>query len=491
MSYANNYLPIPPRAWSRVEARCTYENSASDNSSAYDPLVFQRLAQINKGNVLQYKKNSSQLTKSQRYSQIAKGMWTNRTKTWATQSDIYTNPNTTSLKRVGYVEYPGNDNTPGSPANESGTYTPITALKDPFNCPNFTFKDGGTLICGTYENPCTGEVVERTFRPNYYPTSDSDVPGPIQYLYWDPRLQSWYPRQRLTMNNSANKWPTNYKLFQSAIQPGAPNLVIVSSTSDSVDLSWTIDNNNSCYPISKFLIFVNDSLYKTIVNSTNYTTTLTGLFSGPYNIYIISVLSTNSSPPSNIVVYNNDVVVKSSLVVDNTMYDDNVTDLTSQITDIASGNTSESIVSNVRSRAFSDVDVINININTPAPAPAPAPSGSGGGGTSNGGNLSLDANSKVTFVVLNDKTLSSLVNGNGEVNIPSTYINNNSTQPFTIFNKDPENALPIKSPNGSLIYSSMYAPNGTSTIYLPASSVATFTPSTNKAGESILYVTIS
>lgn len=491
MSYANNYLPIPPRAWSRVEARCTYENSANDNSSGYDPLVFQRLAQINKGNVLQYKKNSSQLTKSQRYSQIAKGLWTNRTKTWATQSDTYTNPNMTSLKRVGYVEYPKNDITPGSPANPAGPYVPVSALSDPFNCPNFNFKDGGSLICGVYQNPCTGEVVERTFQPNYYPTSDSDVPGPIQYLYWDPRLQTWYPRQRLTMNNSANKWPTNYKLFQSAIQPGVPTLVIVSSTTDSVDLSWTIQGSgNSCYPVSKFLIYVNNSLYKTIVNSTNYTTTLTGLTQGggPYDIYIIGVLSTNSSLPSNIVVYNNEVVAKVSLDADNTTYSDGNTDLSNQITDIASGNTSESIVSNViSSRPLSDVDVINININPPAPAPAPAPSGGGSGGS----NLSLDSNSKVTFVVLNDKALTSLVNGDGQIDIPSNYINNNSTQPFTIFNKDPENALPINSPNGSLIYSSIYAPNGASMINIPPSTLATFTPSTNKAGDSILYVTIS
>jgi hypothetical protein len=309
----------------------------NDNSSGYDPFVFRRLAQINKGNVLQYKKNSSQLTKNQRYSQIAKGLWTNRTKTWATQSDTYTNPNMTSLQRVGYVRYPKNDITPGSPANLAGPYVPVSALTDPFNCPNFTFKDGGVLICGTYENPCTGEVTERTFQQNYYPTSDSNVPGPIQYLYWDPRLQTWYPRQRLTMNNSTDKWPTNYKLFQSAIRPNAPTLEIVSSTTSSVELSWTI-SNNTCYPVSSFAIFVNNTLYKTIANSTNYTTTLTGLNNGPYNIYITAILSGNTSPPSNVVVYNNEVVVKPSLDADNKTYSDSVTDLSNQITDIASGN---------------------------------------------------------------------------------------------------------------------------------------------------------
>ena len=51
MSNTNSYLPIPERAWSRVENRCPNPNDLSSNT-----------ALINKGNVLQYKKNSSQLT---------------------------------------------------------------------------------------------------------------------------------------------------------------------------------------------------------------------------------------------------------------------------------------------------------------------------------------------------------------------------------------------------------------------------------------------
>jgi len=339
MSYSNGYLPIPPRAWSRVDNKCTYDNSTSvniDNSdSIYDPAIFYRAALINKGNVLQYKKNSTQLTKKQRYAQIAKGLWTNRTKTWATQSATYTNPNTTSLKRVGFIEYPKDDIIPGSPANIAGPYVPVSVLKDPFNCPNFTFKDGGSLVCGVYQNPCTGEVVDKTYQPKYYPTSDSNVPGPIQPLYWDPKLQTWYPKQRITMNNSTNKWPTNYKLFKSAIYPGASVLEIVSSTTTSVELAWTInDKNNRCYPVSNFQIYVNNSLYKTIVNSTNYTTTLTDLTKGLYKIYIVGILSGNKSLPSNIVVYKNEIVTKTSVNADNKTYSDNITDLTNQIMDI-------------------------------------------------------------------------------------------------------------------------------------------------------------
>jgi hypothetical protein len=305
MSNTNSYLPIPERAWSRVENRCP--NDSSSNFKNHSDIYY-KTALINKGNVLQYKKNSTQLTKKQRYAQIAKGLWTNRTKTWATQSDTYTNPNMTSLKRVGYIEYSSNDITPGSPANPSGPYTPISVLNDPFNCPNFAFKDGGNLVCGTYENPCTGEVVDKTYVPKYYPTTDSDVPGPIQQLYWDPRLQTWYPKQRLTMNNSTDKWPINYKLFRSAIIPAVPVLSILSSTINSIELSWTLPIAN-CYPITQFNIFVNNDLYKAIPYTTSYTTILTGLNKGkvPYQIYIVSLLSGNTSGPSNIVTYKNEI----------------------------------------------------------------------------------------------------------------------------------------------------------------------------------------
>jgi len=191
------YFPDPPRAWSRVQNICTTITTNNDTTSLAP--YYEKAAQINKGNVLQYKKNSSNLTQKQQYAQIAKGMWTNRTKSWATQSDTYTNPNSTGLQRVNYVETP----------NPSLGVCPFAT----------TFKDGGTLVCNTYQNPCTGEVIKGYPSSKYHPSSDSDVPGPIVPLYWDERLTSWYPRQRYTMNNSANKWPQNYKLFVSALHP--------------------------------------------------------------------------------------------------------------------------------------------------------------------------------------------------------------------------------------------------------------------------------
>lgn len=345
--YNCNYLPIPPRAWSRVENRCTYDTTTNDG---YDPLIFQRIAQINKGNVLQYKKNSSHLTKNQRYTQIVKGLWTNRTKSWATQSETYTNPNTSSLKRVGYTEYPINDITPGTPVNPAGPFQPVVQVYDP-NCPNLTYKDGGNLVCGTYQNPCTGKVIEEIPRPNYYPTSDSDVPGPIQLLYWDPRIQTWYPKVQRTMNNSTDKWPINYKFFKSAIQVNAPVLSIISSTVNSVELSWIIQNNS--IPANKFTIFVNNSLYKTIINSINYTTNLTNLPEGPYEIYIVAFLSTNSSPPSNIVIYNNEIFTKTTIYEDSTdtNTNDNTNDNTNQGSIIFNNKSDYYVIENINNNS--------------------------------------------------------------------------------------------------------------------------------------------
>ena len=75
------YLPQPPREWSRVQNSCSVIAPTNDNELVRVPYtnIFvpfgqlnTELAMINKGNVLQYKKNSSNLTKWQRYSKIAK-----------------------------------------------------------------------------------------------------------------------------------------------------------------------------------------------------------------------------------------------------------------------------------------------------------------------------------------------------------------------------------------------------------------------------------
>ena len=99
-----NYLPRPPRAWNRFENTCAYLTNflpIDPKKKVFVPFFNEtmttaeftyRYELYKKGNILQYKANSSNLTKQQRYSQIARGMWTNRTTTWASQSETYSNP---------------------------------------------------------------------------------------------------------------------------------------------------------------------------------------------------------------------------------------------------------------------------------------------------------------------------------------------------------------------------------------------------------------
>ena len=87
----NGLPPQPTRVWSRVQGRCSTEVVTENNPIVFFPptgefLPIGKAAEeyqmINKGNVLQYKKNSSNITMKARYSQIAKGQWVNRTKTF-------------------------------------------------------------------------------------------------------------------------------------------------------------------------------------------------------------------------------------------------------------------------------------------------------------------------------------------------------------------------------------------------------------------------
>jgi hypothetical protein len=251
------YLPQPPRAWSRVQNSCSLVTDADANNSA----LFNEKQMLEKGNILQYKKNSSNLTKVQRYSKIAKGQWVNRNTTWATQSmNGYTNPNTQSLKRGGNVINIAIDPITGliiGPTTEPVTCQQQIIPINPMLPPNIDatgveplipppieptegsdvtpaiipeeqitpiiIQDGGSLVCSIQENECTGETKYSVSQTLCHPTTDSNVPGAIQELCWNDGMPTWYPRQRYVMTNSSNKWPINYKLFVSALKP-IPNL---------------------------------------------------------------------------------------------------------------------------------------------------------------------------------------------------------------------------------------------------------------------------
>jgi hypothetical protein len=310
MSNSYNYNPVPARVWSRVQNPCTYIDGSNNfnYSPVYIPITNQTvsLAQANyeeklfyKGNVLQYKGNSSRLTKKQKYTQLAKGFGPNRTKVFATQSQTYTNPNTTGLLRVNYTTYPYPNQIVGAPNNPSGPFQ--YNVPNPFDCSNNSIQDGGALVCGTYANPCTGEIIQTgavsatICNPSYC----SDVPGTPVELCWNPNIQTWFPRQRYFMNNSGTKWPVNYKGLVSAVTPEAPVLTLVSYTSASVALSWSFISNNNCIPISSYNIYQNGILIET-QPFTITSTTINNLSSGTtYNFYITSVSTNIQSEQSN------------------------------------------------------------------------------------------------------------------------------------------------------------------------------------------------
>ena len=254
-----NYNPIPPREWSRVENRCSYDFDVSDT------IVITQLNQtipiglagqmLSKGNVLQYKKNAFPLTTKQRYSQIAQGKWINRNTTWAIQSETYTNPNTNMLKRINSVNIditytnnitqttnpiscfiPQTQQFDTLPDDTNAVQNVISDETNPIIPPESTttsvaivmplnestvvstnnriiISDGGTLLCNQVENVCTGYTSTTLANKKCNPTSDSNVPGKIINLCYNTGLPTYYPRQRYIMTNSANKFPINSILF--------------------------------------------------------------------------------------------------------------------------------------------------------------------------------------------------------------------------------------------------------------------------------------
>ena len=82
------YVPNPPRVWSRAGSNCL-----GPGYSTYE------LDQRRKAEVLKYKQNSAQLSQAQLYSMASRNALT-RKKSWAAQTQTYTNPNVNNLPEV-------------------------------------------------------------------------------------------------------------------------------------------------------------------------------------------------------------------------------------------------------------------------------------------------------------------------------------------------------------------------------------------------------
>jgi len=301
MSFCYKTLPVPSRTWSRIQGPCSLfiDAGTRNNETVTIPLTGKvvsrselghELAMLNKGNVLQHKNNSSNLTQKQRYALIAKGKWINRT-TWGSQSaNGYTNPNIKNLQRVNYV----------SISIDIGAAEPII------------IKDLGNLVCGTIENPVTGAVFTQPQGDKCFPSSYSDVPGPITNLCWNDGIIPWFPKTRYTMSNSSDKFPINATLLSAVvIDPPILNIDFISGTS--ILLSWQIPDTG--LPITSFNIYQNFTLISTIIGTVDPVTNqivlatsflVSGLTPGVlYMFYVTAISNTRpfktESLPSNIV----------------------------------------------------------------------------------------------------------------------------------------------------------------------------------------------
>jgi hypothetical protein len=143
------YNPNPPRLWSRFNTVCPCSPGQSPSCST----DFEKLDERRKAEILKYKANSSNITKKQQYANAASNRWlTGRKRSWATQTVSYTNPNTSTLERVGDV-----------------------------------------LVCNNNNVSCSL-------------TSDSNVPGKVQKLCYNPSVQLYNYKVTRTYKSGGTKW---------------------------------------------------------------------------------------------------------------------------------------------------------------------------------------------------------------------------------------------------------------------------------------------
>ena len=166
-----NYNPSPTRTWTRTDG---------------SPLM------ITKQEVLGYRKQG-RITKKELYSQIAKGMWVNN-KSYATQTETYTNNNVNGYQSVGYtkkdsitnlevpVDTPVTQCFPATPSSASSipittASTASTSIPPPSTAPPPTstsvpitlsvssivqniIMESTLLNANVINNPCTGTILK-------------------------------------------------------------------------------------------------------------------------------------------------------------------------------------------------------------------------------------------------------------------------------------------------------------------------------------------
>lgn len=268
-----NYVISITRPWYRRQTICTdpsiYMNSnLNANDTVYIPILkkYVPLSELKsafdmykKANVLQYDytHNTNKLTKNQIYALICKGKWTT-TKTYATQSETFTNPNKNLLKRVNYDvinaetgaqttepitcpsytprryanTLPSNNSTPSvlpnilpsPPPKPSKNKFILPVIVPVVNTPkHINIPNGGNLVIGTISDICSGKTeITCTSDPIVcFPSSCSDVPsenGVDKYLCYTKGTSTWLASSGINTSSFTNseKFPTNYKGLVSA-----------------------------------------------------------------------------------------------------------------------------------------------------------------------------------------------------------------------------------------------------------------------------------
>ena len=102
-----------------------------------------------KKEVLEYKGNSAKLTKKQLFARVVKGYGSSRKKSWATQTQTYTNPNVNNLTQVGFSLCCGVRTINVSDIATEGESNEFTLNSNNYiigNCSQLIISDGITLI---------------------------------------------------------------------------------------------------------------------------------------------------------------------------------------------------------------------------------------------------------------------------------------------------------------------------------------------------------
>jgi hypothetical protein len=159
------YVPNPPRLWSRANGNncpnCAsnygYQNCSLNPNPGRVYSTYE-LDQRRKAEILKYKNNSSNMSKAQQYSMASRNALT-RKKSWATQTQTYTNPNVDNLPEI----------------------------KIPINSVFQTV----SLRCNNANNKCGR-------------TSDCDVPGPVIPLCIDASVPLYNYKPQTTYSSGSN-----------------------------------------------------------------------------------------------------------------------------------------------------------------------------------------------------------------------------------------------------------------------------------------------